>query len=85
VEFCRVCEQQQRRDLRNLRYFKIESLWNEGFKRREIAAKVGTTVGALSVLMVRMRDEGWDLPYRHQGPWKDRSGGTNKGGELCVS
>ena len=77
---CARCENQWRRDQRDLRFIKIEALWHEGLSRRAIAPLVGTTVGALSVSMSRMRDEGWDLPYRHKGEWKDRSGTNDVGG-----
>lgn len=47
----------------NLRARVVE-MWAGGRLMREISADLGITRGHLSVLMVRMRREGYDLPYR---------------------
>ena len=63
---CVTCHDQHRRDLRDLWWLKIEALWHEGLGSREIARRLGMTVGFLRVSVARMRSEGWDLPYRHK-------------------
>jgi transposase len=42
----------------------IRRLWLAGQTMRQIAEAIGTTTNSLGVMMVRMRESGWDLPYR---------------------
>lgn len=42
----------------------IERWWGEGLKLKEIAAKLGWSEGHLSVEMHKLREKGYDLPYR---------------------
>lgn len=44
----------------------IEGMWADGWTMREIAGALGTTRDSLSVTMVRMRRDGWDLPHRYR-------------------
>lgn len=39
-------------------------MWHDGASLEEIAGRLGTTVGSVGGAMVRMRREGFDLPYR---------------------
>jgi hypothetical protein len=43
---------------------RIWVLWHGGATVAEIADELGTTPGTVGVAMVRMRKEGWPLPYR---------------------
>jgi DNA-directed RNA polymerase specialized sigma24 family protein len=43
----------------------IVEMWREGASLKEIAARLGSTSGAVQVQMVRMRADGYDLPYRY--------------------
>lgn len=40
------------------------ALWATGASRRQVAAEVGMSIGALSEQMATMRAAGWDLPRR---------------------
>lgn len=42
----------------------VQQLWADGLTVAQIAERVGTTTGTIGVLMVAMRKQGWDLPYR---------------------
>jgi transposase len=44
----------------------IEAWWGDGLKFREIADRLGWTVGHLSVEMDRLRSKGYHLPYRYK-------------------
>jgi DNA-directed RNA polymerase specialized sigma24 family protein len=44
----------------------VERMWAEGATLREIAAALGTTIGAVGVQIHRMRAEGRDLPFRRR-------------------
>lgn len=43
---------------------RIAEMWLAGVSYREIAVELGSTVGSVQVTVVRMRQEGWDLPRR---------------------
>lgn len=43
----------------------IQGAWLDGWMLSEIAAIIGTTARSLAVTMVRMRRDGWELPYRY--------------------
>jgi transposase len=59
----RVCENcYQEGQLTRLRT--IASCWREGASLKEIAERLGSTVNSIGATMVRMRKQGWDLPYR---------------------
>lgn len=45
----------------------IETMWNKGYSLNDIAAALGSTRGAVSVSMRRLRQTGWDLPLRPAG------------------
>lgn len=45
----------------------IEQMYRRGEPYTAIAARLGSTVNAVGVEMARMRNEGWDLPYRRPG------------------
>jgi transposase len=44
----------------------IQDMWLDGHTMSEIADALGTTLESLGVTMVRMRKQGWDLPYRYR-------------------
>lgn len=46
---------------------RIVAMWHEGCTLREIADALGTTPESIGVTVVKLRREGWDLPYR-RGP-----------------
>jgi hypothetical protein len=46
---------------------RIAALWERGFLQREIAPKVGLSVGGLGTEIDRLRKAGWDLPRRPRG------------------
>ena len=43
----------------------VQRLWKEGKTMGQICKELDWSISLLSVQMVRMRDEGWDLPYRY--------------------
>jgi hypothetical protein len=55
-----------RKDTYHLRCLRIERLWAEGKTFPELMAEFGWNEGRLSVEIHRMRDYGYDLPYRYQ-------------------
>lgn len=61
----RVCMGCKRRTAR-LRRERIVNQWNRGVPVREIAAELGSTEKSIAVEIVRLRNLGYDLPYRHQ-------------------
>lgn len=58
---CSVC----RANAEHARKSCIQDMWHEGRTLAEIAAALDTTVDSLGVTMVRMRRQGWELPYRY--------------------
>jgi transposase len=53
---CPGCAQEKRE--------RIAELWHQGASTTQIAAEIGTTAGTVRVEIARMREDGWDLPYR---------------------
>lgn len=45
----------------------IEEWWNEGLSLREIGERLGWTEKHLTVEIHRLREAGYNLPYRHRG------------------
>lgn len=43
---------------------RVADLYRSGLSLRSIAAEIGSTVNSVATRMVRMRSEGWELPYR---------------------
>ncbi len=43
----------------------IEAMWLDGFSTKEIADELGTSTGTVETIIHRMRDDGWNLPYRY--------------------
>ena len=43
----------------------VQKMWKEGRTSREIREQVGWATSQLTMQMSRMRDAGWDLPYRY--------------------
>jgi hypothetical protein len=62
---CRDCEGTRRLDAVDERAKQIVAWWREGRKGREIADEFGWPVNRFSVEMVRLRELGYDLPYRY--------------------
>jgi hypothetical protein len=54
------------------RRLRIQQLWRQGWSMRRIADELGTSSKSIGATMAKMRDAGWDLPFR-QRPVKDRS------------
>jgi transposase len=53
------------RGCKDIRREEIVRRWAEGWTTKAIAESLGITLGFMKVEMVRMREEGYDLPYRH--------------------
>jgi biotin operon repressor len=45
----------------------IQRRWSSGETRKEIATALGSTKNAIGTAISSMRQEGWDVPYRHAG------------------
>lgn len=60
VELCSACRSRQR----NERCERIVAWWAEGLSLREIARRLGWTTNHVNAEFGRMRNEGFDLPYR---------------------
>ena len=45
-------------------YGKIVSMWNSSLSMRKMARKTGATLGTIGVLVQRLRDKGYNLPFR---------------------
>lgn len=60
-EICRACVVRGKEAKRE----EIQQLWLSGASLRQIRAELGITRGYLAVEIHRMREEGWDLPYRY--------------------
>ena len=58
---CRRSEEAQRLDSRAR---KIEAWWAEGLTQAQIAGRLGWTRNHVQVEMVRLREKGYELPYR---------------------
>lgn len=43
----------------------IEAWWSDGLTLREIAERLGWSIGHLKVELFRLREDGYDLPYRY--------------------
>jgi hypothetical protein len=44
----------------------VHRRWLAGESTAEIASALDRTVGSVSMTIHRMRDQGWDLPYRRR-------------------
>ena len=44
---------------------RVQKLWLNGDTYGQIAKQLGWSKSQLSVQMTRMRNEGWDMPYRY--------------------
>ena len=51
---------------------RIVAMWGNGDTMGEIARALQTTSGSLGVAMVRMRQDGYDLPYRRTDEQRER-------------
>lgn len=69
---CQACRRDVRTVGRAWRCQEIYEMWHEGFTLLGIALELDSTVGSINVEIVRMRQEGWDMPYRRQ-PRKARA------------
>jgi hypothetical protein len=49
-----------------MRRERIYEAWHRGATLREIADLMGSTQGSIGVTVARMRETGWDMPYRRQ-------------------
>lgn len=67
---CKKCQVTNENAQTKARYEAIQRLWSAGWSLKEIASKLDSTVASISVSMVRMRKEGWNLPYRYRRPPK---------------
>lgn len=69
---CAACGKRYAADLMTQRFQarreRIADLYRQGASVRAIAAAVGSTENSIGVTIVRMRQTGWDLPYRHAPP-----------------
>lgn len=64
TSLCEECSRAFIARAKRLRAEDIAALWREGRTLQEIANLLGTTKGAVGVAVVKLRAEGWDLPYR---------------------
>jgi hypothetical protein len=46
------------------RRVRIQEMWSQGLSVQGIADELATSAKSIGVAMVKMRDAGWDLPYR---------------------
>jgi transcriptional regulator with XRE-family HTH domain len=53
---------------RQFDYEEIVRMWHDGLTAREIAEALNTTRRTIATLINRLRDEGWDFPYRRPPP-----------------
>lgn len=65
-ERCRRCHEKEQRQERQRLEAVIHRLWHEGLATKDIAVAIGSTPQATAVRIVRMRESGWDMPYRHR-------------------
>lgn len=63
---CFVCHVFSEAERVEVRAHKIEEWWSEGLTLLEIADKLGWSKGHVSMEMHRLREQGYELPYRHQ-------------------
>jgi hypothetical protein len=66
---CRNCYIAGHERERHERWARVAELWADGLSLKEIALAVGKKPAGLESDMTRMRNAGWDLPYRRKG-WK---------------
>jgi hypothetical protein len=57
---CLACEHDRRQAQRRL----TQEMWLRGASLREIALALGTTTNSVGVKIARMRNAGWDMPWR---------------------
>lgn len=50
----------------------ISALWLEGLTLTEIAARLGSTKNSIGVTVTRLREQGWNLPYRRRADDRSR-------------
>ena len=63
-ELCRKCCFQAKEEAREGRDQLIALLWNRGLTLAEIADRLDSTTNSIGVAVNRLRDEGYELPYR---------------------
>lgn len=66
VELCRDCWTAKNSRQRHERCARIQAMWLAGKTLREIAEALDSTPGSIGVTIVRMRQKGWDVPYRYR-------------------
>lgn len=63
---CQVCTRRAKREARDQRWREIQRLWGEGLTLEELARATGySSVASMGATMKRMREDGWELPYRY--------------------
>ena len=63
---CQACEATRKRAGRDARWHQIEKWWAEGLTFPEICARLGWAKGTLGSQLHRMREAGFDVPYRYK-------------------
>jgi hypothetical protein len=63
---CRTCYELRRAEVVDERARRIVEWWAEGLTLKEIATKLGWTLGHIAQEFDRLREKGYDLPYRYR-------------------
>jgi hypothetical protein len=65
-DLCATCEREVKHERWLAKAQEVERLWAEGLKIREIAERFDSTPGSMQVTIARLREQGFNLPYRHR-------------------
>lgn len=76
AKLCQSCARQMEEAKRDARNQEIISLWNQGYSLAEIAERLDSTPGSISVSIARLRKAGYSLNYRHRMVGTKRVAGT---------